>query len=187
MVLRVVTRVVRGGWGIGWVGPCVSIRRLQPCTWCYPGVQFNWPDQFPIRVRARLLFPQKTGEPSSADHPWVGPRKVDWDASVYPPPYLRWIRSIERAQLGLTALEFRPLKEQTAKNVSVGCDSAYHACLSLSFLTWTGVMSLACTCTYPRQNHQAWRPLRIWIDNPITLDHHIYPCVIVLVTTLTYL
>ena len=38
--------------------------------------------------------------------------------------------SIKRERLGLTSLEFSPLKEQMAKNVSVGRDSAYCACLS---------------------------------------------------------
>ena len=48
---------------------------------CYPDPWF-W-------VPVRLPFPQGTGEPSSADHPWVGPRNGDCDASIYPPLYLR--------------------------------------------------------------------------------------------------
>ena len=46
---------------------------------------------------------------------------------------LTWLDSIERARLVLPYLSFRPLREQTAKNVSVGFDSAYRACLSWSF------------------------------------------------------
>ena len=34
-ILHEVPRVVRGG------GPCVAMMRIQPCTWCYQGVQFN--------------------------------------------------------------------------------------------------------------------------------------------------
>ena len=30
----------RGGGGEG-VSPCLAMSRLQPRTWCYPGVQFN--------------------------------------------------------------------------------------------------------------------------------------------------
>ena len=38
--------------------------------------------------------------------------------------------SVEIALLRITSLAFRPLKEQTAKNVSVGRYSAYCACPS---------------------------------------------------------
>ena len=46
------------------------------------------------------------------------------------PFYLTLIDSVERVRLGLTYLAFCPLKEQTARNVSVGRESAYRACIS---------------------------------------------------------
>ena len=56
---------------------------------------------------------------------------------------LPWIDSVERAILGLYSLLFPPLKEQMVKNVSVSHYSDYRACISWSFTTYPGVMSLA--------------------------------------------
>ena len=38
-------------------GPCVARRRLQPCKWCYLGVQFNLLDQSPIPGPSPVTVP----------------------------------------------------------------------------------------------------------------------------------
>ena len=76
-----------GGGGVGyslWLG---SVHRLVcgfnlACSLSYQPISR-------FRIPSRLLFPQGTGEPSSVDHPWVGPCNGNFGASVYPPPYLR--------------------------------------------------------------------------------------------------
>ena len=69
-------------------GSCVDRRRLQPLTWCYPDVQFNLLALPRFQVPVWFLFLQGTGEPISADHPWLGLRNGDYNASVSPPLYL---------------------------------------------------------------------------------------------------
>ena len=91
--------------------------------------------------------------------------------------YMPWLESIYRERIGLLSLELRPLKEQTAKHVSVGRDSAYRACLSWYFPTWPGVMSLAHTCIYPRHHLQYWRQWWHRIDDPINHKLSRPPCV----------
>ena len=86
--LRAVTHVVHDGGGAGRGGfPWLDRRRPEPCTCFYPGVQFNLPDQFPILDTSPYPITAGTGDPRSADHPWVG--SSNGDSSIYPPPYLR--------------------------------------------------------------------------------------------------
>ena len=122
-VLRAVPCVVRGGGG---GGPCLARRCLQPHTWCYPGVQFNLPVQFPIPgpspapvpagdwgAELRRTYVNRTWQR------WL--RCVRLPTSVLAtevlPFSLPWLDSIKRAQIGLTSLAFCPLKEQTAKKI----------------------------------------------------------------------
>ena len=85
-ILSAVPRVVCSGGG---GGPCVDRRRLRPCTWFYPGVQFNLLFQSQFRVPDRLPFSKGTGEPRSANHPLVGAPNGDCNPYVYPPLYLQ--------------------------------------------------------------------------------------------------
>ena len=120
-VLRAVPRVVRGGGGRGCGGPCVDSRRLQPRTWCYPGMQFN--------LSVRFLIPGPSPAPVPAR---------DWGAELRgssvsrtlqrrlrcvclsTPVLAKWvlpfslplIDSIERPRQGIPSLSFLPLKEQ---------------------------------------------------------------------------
>ena len=67
----------RGGGYPVWLGGVCSLVRgvTRACSLtCYPDPQFLVPAQIP--------FPQGTGEPSSADHLWVGPRNGDCNVSV---------------------------------------------------------------------------------------------------------
>ena len=96
---------------------CVARRRLQPCTRCYPYVQFNLPVW--SLIPSPSLAPVTAGdwEPSSVDHLWVGPHNDNCNASVpngVIPFSLSCTDLIDRARLWLTLLEFCPLKEQTA-------------------------------------------------------------------------
>ena len=82
--IREVPHVVHSGGGSpGWLG---GVHRLiHIFTWaCSLTCQTN--SRFQISVRLPLL--QGTGEPISADHPWVGLCKGDCNSSFYPPPYL---------------------------------------------------------------------------------------------------
>ena len=72
---------------------------------------------------------------------------------------LPWFDSIAQVQPGLTFLLYHPLKEQTVKNVSVGCYSAYRACPYWWFPTKSVALSLVHTCMYPLQHLQVWRQL----------------------------
>ena len=80
--VRYCTWCARGG--AVWIGGVCSlvrgVNRACSLTW-YP---YPW-----FQVPVLLLLPQGNGEPSSADHPWVGTCNGNCDASVYPPPYLR--------------------------------------------------------------------------------------------------
>ena len=85
--IRAVQCVVCSGGGRGvpvWLG---GVHRLvHGFTWacsltCQPNLRLHIPSRTPL--------PQGTGQPSSADHPRVGPCNGDCDASVYSPPYLR--------------------------------------------------------------------------------------------------
>ena len=135
-----------GGGGVPWV----AWRRLQPRTWFYPGVRFNLP--------IRFLIPDTNPDPVPAG---------DWGAELrgsfvnstsqrqlqfvrlhnpvlakgvlpFSPPLLN---SIARARPGIAYLGFCPLKKQTAKNISLGRDSAYRDFfLILSHLTRSAVI-----------------------------------------------
>ena len=194
-VLHAVSRVVRGGWG-GRGGPHVARKRLQPCTCCYLGVKFNLPSLFTIP--GPILAPFPAGDWVSNLRGSSVSRTLQWKLQCFrlPTPVLAkgvltfslpWLDSIEIARLGLLPIVFCPLKEQMARNVSVSCDSGYCAYLSWSFPTWPGVMSLARTFMYLCQNNQAWRQRWCQLDDPINLGSSRPPCVLVLVTTLTYL
>ena len=61
---------------------------------------------------------------------WCNGAMVKWWMVKWCNVVIKYHHSIERARLGISYLSFRPLKEQTAKNVSVGRYSAYRACLS---------------------------------------------------------
>ena len=163
---------VRGGF------PCVARRRLWPCPWCYPGVQFNLlsrspiPDTSPVPVPAgdwgADLHGSSVNRTSQRQYRCVrlpSPVLVKGVIAFSLP----WIDSVERFRLGLLSLAFRPLKEQTAKNVSVGCYGAYHDCLSWYFPTWPGVLSLDHTCTCPRQRLLVWHQWWHRLDYPINL------------------
>ena len=171
-ILRTVPRVVRGG------GPCMARRRIRPRTWCYLGVQINLLSQFPIL--GPIPAPVPAGDWRAGFHRSSVIRTSQrWLQCVrLPTPVLSkgvlpfslpWLESIERKRLGLPSLAFRTLTEQTAKNVSLGHDSAYHACISWSFPTWPGVMSLARTCTCPRQRLLVWLQWLHRLCNPINL------------------
>ena len=75
---------LRGGGSRGWCGGvlghvCIFNRA---CSLTFqPDYRF-W-------IPVRLLFHQGTGEPSSADHSWVGPSNGDCGSSFYPPLYLQ--------------------------------------------------------------------------------------------------
>ena len=154
-ILRAVTRMVSGGGG----GPCVARRRLRPLTWCYPGVHFNVIYWYPIP--GPILASVPAGDWRYDLHGSSVSRTLQRRLQCVhlPTPVLAkgvlsfslpWLASIEKKILGLPSLAFRPIKEKTAKNASIGCDSAYRDFLSWSFPTWPGVMSLASTFTCPR-------------------------------------
>ena len=94
-VLRAVPCVVREWWlGGGCVVPVLIVgffSLILYVAWafiltCHPDPRF--------RVPARLLLPQGTGETSSTDYLWVGPRNSNFYAPVYRPPYLRKVSSL---------------------------------------------------------------------------------------------
>ena len=103
----------RGGslwWLVGVLGLVPVFSRVYSLT-CQHDSGF--------RIPARLSFQQGTGDPSSADHLWIGPHNGDCDSTVYPPLYLQkwffpfsmsWLDSIERSWQGLPPLAFRPLR-----------------------------------------------------------------------------
>ena len=73
-----------GGESPVWlVGICSLVHGVnQACSLtCQTNSRFHIPAWIP--------FLQGTGEPSSADHLWVGPRNGDCDAYIYPPLYLQ--------------------------------------------------------------------------------------------------
>ena len=138
-ILRALPHAVRGSGEGDWV----AWRRPWPHMCFKPSVQFNLPTWF--------LIP----DPSLAPIP-----AGDWGAEIFgsfvnmilyrwlqlfcvhPPVIakgvltfsLPWLHSIVRVQPGLPSLVFRPLREKTTKNVSIGCDSAYHACPFLLYI-----------------------------------------------------
>ena len=114
--------------GVG-VGPYVARRCPKTRTWFYPGVQFNLSARFPILDPSPAPVPAGNWgaelRGSSASRTLQRRSKcVCLPTPVIEkgilPFSLTWIESIDREQLGLTSLAFLPLKEQTAKNVSVG-------------------------------------------------------------------
>ena len=73
-----------GGGSLGCIGGILGLVRvfIRECSLtCQPDYQ--------LCIPARLLFPQGTGEPSSAYHPLIGPRNGDCDLTIYPPSYLQ--------------------------------------------------------------------------------------------------
>ena len=159
-------------------GPCVARRCLQTRPWCYSGVQFNLLARSPIPDPSP--FPVPTGDWGSELRGSSVSRTLQRRlrcvrlrtpvlAKGVLPFSLPWLESVERARLGIPSLAFRPLKEQTAKNISVGPYSSYRACISWSFPTWLGVMSLARTCTCKRKRLIFWRQWWRWLDNHINL------------------
>ena len=73
-----------GGGSHGWRGGVPGLTQFlnQACGLTHQ------PDSW-LQIPVQIPFPQGTGEPSSADHTWVGPYDRDCDATVYPPPYLQ--------------------------------------------------------------------------------------------------
>ena len=83
-------RSVQVGWVVGGVGSHgwhggipVLIRVFMQAR----DLTFQTDSRF--RIPVRLLFPQGTGESSSVDHTWVGPRNCDFKLTVYPLLYLQ--------------------------------------------------------------------------------------------------
>ena len=115
-ILRVILRVLRGGGG-----PCMASRRLQPLTWCYPGVRFNLlarspiPVPIPVPVLAGDWWAELNGSSvSRTSKRWFRCVRLPTPvlAKGFLNFYLPWLDLIDRARLGLPSLEFLPLKEQ---------------------------------------------------------------------------
>ena len=107
-------------------------RRLQPRMWCYPGILFNLP--YRSLVTGPIPDPLPAGywgaELRGSSVSRTSQRRLQCVCLTIPvlakgvlPFSLPCIDSIERARLGLPSLAFPTLKEETAKNVSVGSDS----------------------------------------------------------------
>ena len=130
--LRVLPHTVSNGGSVNWV----AWRRPWPRTCFQLGVQFNLPTRFPIP------------DPSPAPVPVVDwgakllgsfvnmtlQRRFQFDCSPVPvlskgilSLYLLRLDSIARVRPGLPFLAVRSLREQTAKNVSLGRDSVCRA------------------------------------------------------------
>ena len=73
----------RGGY-LGWCRGILGLGRVfnRACSLTFQPDSWFW-------IPVRLLLPQGTGEPSSVDHSWVGPRNGDCDSEFYPPLYLQ--------------------------------------------------------------------------------------------------
>ena len=131
--LRAVPHAVHK-WGGGSGGPWVAWRRPWPRTFFKSGGCFNLPTQSPILYPSLSLFP--TGDwladlhGSFVSRTWQ--RRLRFDCLPTPvlatwvwPFSMSWLDSIARVRQGLPSLSFRLLREQTAKNISDGRDSAY--------------------------------------------------------------
>ena len=68
----------------GWCGDVPGLIRVftQACDLT------SQPD-YRFRIPVQLLFPQGTGELSSADHTWIISCNCDFDLAVCPPPYVQ--------------------------------------------------------------------------------------------------
>ena len=80
-VLCTVRELVGSHRWIGGVPSIIHVFNQEGVLTCHPDLWFQTP--------VRLPFPQGTGELSSVNNSWVGPRKSDCDLTVYPPPYLQ--------------------------------------------------------------------------------------------------
>ena len=123
-----------GGGG----GTCVASSSLQPRTWCYLGVQFNLLAQSPIPGACPAPIPTGDWGSKLRGSSVIRTLQRRLRCVRLPTPVLvkgvipfslPQLDSIERARLGLASLAFCPLKEQTAKIISVGRFSVYRACL----------------------------------------------------------
>ena len=77
-------RLGGGGGSLGWRGGVLGLIRVLNRAWI-----LTWQPDSRLRIPSWLPFQQWTGETSSADDSWIGPRNGDCDLAVYPPPYLR--------------------------------------------------------------------------------------------------
>ena len=118
----------------GWYGvPWLAWRSSWPCTHFHAGVRFNPPTRFLIPDPSLAPFPTrdwgvKLRGSSVIRILWL---RLQLDHLITPvlakivcPFFLPWMNSIMRVRPGLPSLALCPLKEQTAKIVSVGRDSA---------------------------------------------------------------
>ena len=121
------TRGARWG-GVEEGGLYGVMRRLQPHTWCYPGVQFNLPAWSSIPGPSLAPFPvgdlgaELCGSSvSRTSQQWLrcfrSPTPVIEKGVL--PFSMPWIDSIERARLGIYSLEFCPPKEKRRKMVQL--------------------------------------------------------------------
>ena len=162
-------------WGGGAWATC---RRPWPHTCLKTGVQFSLPTRF--------LIPDPSPAPVPAGY-WgaelrgsfvnrTPPRRLRFNRLQTPvlakgvfTLYLPWLDSIERVRPGIPSLALRPLRAQTAKNVSIGRESAYRDCPFWLFTTWPGTLSLVHTSMNPHHHHQVWRQWWPQIDDTIKL------------------
>ena len=114
---RGTARGARGGGG-GW-GTCVARMRLQPHTWCYPGVQFNLIAWYPIPGPSLVPVPVGDWGAELRELSMSGTLQQQFWCVRLPTLVLAkgfllfslpWLDSVERALLGLPSIALCPLK-----------------------------------------------------------------------------
>ena len=138
------------------------------------------------RVPVRLPVPQGTGELSSVDHSWVGPRDRNCAQTVNPATHVQngfiHFRCHESTQIheynqGLLPSSMPPT-ERTNEEKNVDCGSAYRNYTSSFSPNDPGAYPLPQICRYPHHCRQFWRQL--WRQSVVTISpewvrHLLYP------------